>query len=116
MTMHVFKSHSLTSLRQTYPSTNSEKVRPETDREMLLPNFRYRKAGDYMAELETKVMFLKSHLREQELFLCNLLVCTVFHETRVLQLSLKKIQSPLPHYILPDLQTSHPSLFSCSLK
>lgn len=71
----MFLSYSLTSLRLTYPSSKPEKVRQKTLREMLLPSFRRRKAGDYMAELETKVMFLKSHLREQEeLFLCNLLV------------------------------------------
>lgn len=56
------------------PSANSEKVRSETLREMLLPSFRCGKAGGYMAELETKVMFLKCRLREQEeLVLCNLL-------------------------------------------
>lgn len=51
MTMHVFKSYSRTGLKQTYPPTNPEKVRPETLRE-LLPSFRCRKAGDYMAELK----------------------------------------------------------------
>lgn len=56
------------------PSANPEKVRPETLMEMLLPSFRCGKAGDYMAELETKVTFLRSRLREQEFFLCNLLV------------------------------------------
>ena len=55
----MFFSHSLTSLRRKYPSTNPEKVRPKTFWEMLLPSFRCRKAGDYMAKSETKLMFLK---------------------------------------------------------
>lgn len=100
------------------PSANPEKVRPETLREMLLPSFRCGKAGDYMAEVETKVMFLKCRLREQEeLIRCNLLgLKNISWNKRVLQLSLWKIQSPLPHYTLLDHHTSHLRLFSCSLK
>lgn len=65
--MHVFKSYSLTSLRQTYPSTNPERVRPKTLREMLLPSFGCGKARDYMAESETKVIFLESPQRTRAL-------------------------------------------------
>lgn len=43
--------------------------------EVLLPSSRCGKAGDYMAELKTKVILLKSHLRgQEELILCNLLI------------------------------------------
>lgn len=51
-------------------------------REVLLPSYRCGKAGDYMAELKTKVILLKSHLRgQEELILCNLLIWTTFHES-----------------------------------
>lgn len=67
--MHVLKSYRL------HPSRNPGKVRPEMLREMLLLSTRCGKAEDYIAESETKVMVLKSHLREQEeLLLCNLLL------------------------------------------
>lgn len=63
----MFLSH--TSLKQTYPSTNTENVRSETLWVILFPDFIWESRG-FCGQLEIKVMFLKSHLREQaELFL-----------------------------------------------
>lgn len=56
------------------------KKRATHSQQVLLPSCRCQKPRDYMAELKTKVMLLKSHRRgQEELIFCNLLIQTTFH-------------------------------------
>lgn len=76
-------NESFTVIQSSLPQAGKSMTNPEerTTNSQEVPSSRRQKAGDYIADLKTKVMLLKSHCRGQkELILCNLLIRTTFHE------------------------------------